>query len=300
MNYTQIAYAVAVADTLNFTEAAKINGVSQPTLTFRITKLEEEFGYKLFNRTTKKVELTEAGKVFVDGAKKVVRRTEELEKIAVEQKKILSNTINIGLNNNYYHLGLTDYIAEYSMSHPDVYINLITAGEQNSFGRLESGELDFSFYKKNDSWELPENIAWFPLTREKLYAVGKKEIIGTEPVTVQALSKMKLFTSIRDNSNVIKVIKDLGLHPDEMINPVKINLSSTFGSAGSVPFFDRGYGIGLCSEGLAKQFTEQGDISMQPIEPEYYLNPGLIHIKKKLTPLQEDFKNFILKKFSII
>ena len=128
MNYTQIAYAVAVADTLNFTEAAKINGISQPTLTFRITKLEEEFGYKLFNRTTKKVELTEAGKVFVDGAKKVVRRTEELEKIAVEQKKILSNTINIGLNNNYYHLGLTDYIAEYKAKSYNDKISEISVG----------------------------------------------------------------------------------------------------------------------------------------------------------------------------
>ena len=90
------------------------------------------------------------------------------------------------------------------------------------------------------------------------------------------------------------------MDPSEMIKPVKINLSSTFGSAGSLAFFDKGYGIGLCSEGLAKQLTDQGDISMQPIEPEYYLNPGLIHIKKKLTPLQEDFKNYILKKFSII
>lgn len=62
MELTQIKYFLAVADSLNFTKAAKICAVSQPALSKAIRKLEDTLGAELFDRSSQHVELTDFGR----------------------------------------------------------------------------------------------------------------------------------------------------------------------------------------------------------------------------------------------
>ena len=66
MELQQIRYFLALADSLNFTRAAKRCGVSQPALTQAIQKLEEELGGSLFRRERNLTHLTELGRVMRD------------------------------------------------------------------------------------------------------------------------------------------------------------------------------------------------------------------------------------------
>ncbi len=72
MELYQLRYFLAVAETGNFTKAAQLSFISQPSLSQQIINLEEEFGQKLFHRLGRKVVLTEAGKIFVDGARRII------------------------------------------------------------------------------------------------------------------------------------------------------------------------------------------------------------------------------------
>ena len=65
MDLNQIRSFLAVTQTLNFTSAAKQNGVPQSTISRQISDLEAQLGVKLFYRTTRDVQLTEEGRTFL-------------------------------------------------------------------------------------------------------------------------------------------------------------------------------------------------------------------------------------------
>lgn len=72
MNTTQLTCFLTVAETLNFARAAEKLNMAQPSLTHQIQSLENEFDVKLFNRTTRSVEITQAGSAFLSDAKVIL------------------------------------------------------------------------------------------------------------------------------------------------------------------------------------------------------------------------------------
>lgn len=73
MELTPLRYILAIAETGHMTRAAQRLGVTQPTLSAMLKKLEAELGADLFHRNARGVALTEAGKAFVDHARSAVR-----------------------------------------------------------------------------------------------------------------------------------------------------------------------------------------------------------------------------------
>lgn len=72
MEFYQLRYFLAVAETGNFTKAAQRSFISQPSLSQQILNLEEEFGQQLFHRLGRKAVLTEAGKTLMEGARRIL------------------------------------------------------------------------------------------------------------------------------------------------------------------------------------------------------------------------------------
>ena len=79
MTTKQIDCCIELAKTLNFSRAAENLFISQSTLSQQIMNLESELGVKLFLRTTRDVQITEAGRAFLEEAAEILRRTEGLK-----------------------------------------------------------------------------------------------------------------------------------------------------------------------------------------------------------------------------
>ncbi len=79
-----LRYFVAVAEELNFSRAAERLHMAQPPLSVAIRQLEQELGTPLLLRTTRKVELTDAGRTFLDGARRTLT---ELERATIQARR---------------------------------------------------------------------------------------------------------------------------------------------------------------------------------------------------------------------
>ena len=93
----QLRYFIAVADTLNFSRAAESVYLSQSALSRQIADLEREVGVPLFHRSTRQVELTEAGKALQISAKELISRWEkmlpEVRNQVAEHRRSLTLTV---------------------------------------------------------------------------------------------------------------------------------------------------------------------------------------------------------------
>lgn len=100
MEVKQLRYFIAVADTLNFSRAAESVYLSQSALSRQIAELEREVGVPLFQRTTRQVELTRAGKALQVSAKDLISRWEKMlpEVRSQVADEIRSPTLAIGVD----------------------------------------------------------------------------------------------------------------------------------------------------------------------------------------------------------
>jgi DNA-binding transcriptional LysR family regulator len=92
-----VRYFLAVAEHLNFSKAARQLHIAQPPLSRQIEQLEADLGVVLFLRNKRHVELTRAGQVFLDEARKLVVQAGHAAEAARHAQKGESGGVRIGI-----------------------------------------------------------------------------------------------------------------------------------------------------------------------------------------------------------
>lgn len=124
MELTHLRYFIAVAEELHFGRAAKRVHIAQPPLSQSIRKLEDELGTALFNRTSRKVELTSAGNLFLDEARGIVSMAENSVKTMRQYGNGSKGSLALGFNEPAINTFLSGAIRKFIEKYPEVKLSL--------------------------------------------------------------------------------------------------------------------------------------------------------------------------------
>lgn len=138
----QLEYLVAVADHLNFREAAASCNVTQPALSTQLQQLEALLGVQLFERDTRRVVATAAGLQLAQEARGILSATDHLLDSARAAGEPLSGRLRLGVIPTVAPYLLPSVVQATRDAHPDLVLLLQEDQTDRIVQRLHSGELD--------------------------------------------------------------------------------------------------------------------------------------------------------------
>ena len=145
MELRQLEYFVAVAEECHFTRAARRMHVAQSGLSASIRALEVELGAPLFLRTTRQVELTEAGRALLPEARRALQSVESARDAVAAVQGLLRGTLSVGSLQCLHVVHLPAVLARFHELHPGVEIRMRQSGNADLVEEVRAGRLDLAF-----------------------------------------------------------------------------------------------------------------------------------------------------------
>ena len=147
MDFAKLRYAVALAEELNFTRAARRCNISQPPLSRAIADLEGNVGVKLFERDKHHVSITAAGEHFVTKAKQVIDLFENCVQETREAADGMRGALTIGFGGSMVYSVIPSLIRQFRAKAPDVSLKLRAIPVTNQLQALVEGDLDIGILR---------------------------------------------------------------------------------------------------------------------------------------------------------
>jgi LysR family transcriptional regulator, hydrogen peroxide-inducible genes activator len=144
MEIHQLRYFVAVAEEGNFSRAAVREHVAQPSLSQQIQKLEAEMDQRLFDRLSRSVVVTEAGKCLLEYARKILVEIAEARRCLDDLKRDIAGRLTVGAIPTMAPYVLPKLIETFQTRYPKVDLEILEDTTESLASRLEDGTLDIA------------------------------------------------------------------------------------------------------------------------------------------------------------
>jgi DNA-binding transcriptional LysR family regulator len=142
MELRHLRYFMAVAEELNFSRAAERLHIAQPPLSQQIRDLEMEMGVTLFDRTKRRVELTAAGRVFVEKIQQVFGQIEQAVEAAQRASRGEIGCLSLGFNSSATYSVLPTLLNAFRERCPEVILDLHELTTQQQLIHLQQQQID--------------------------------------------------------------------------------------------------------------------------------------------------------------
>lgn len=140
-----LRYVVTVADTLHFGQAAERLHLSQPPLSQQIRQLETELGVALFHRTKRHVELTDAGRMFVEEARVILAQAAHASNLALRVNQGEVGQLSIGAAGPADAPIFVEILRAFARRHPQIRVVVRNMGSAEQARALSEGRLHVGF-----------------------------------------------------------------------------------------------------------------------------------------------------------
>ncbi|MRX42153.1 LysR family transcriptional regulator [Agromyces kandeliae] len=150
MDLRQMEYLVTLADEQQFTRAAAACGVSQSGLSAAIRSLEDELGTTLFDRTTRRVEPTDAGRALLPHARMMLAQAGAARDAVLRAAHELSGSLRIGAEQCLGFVDVGSLLERIRRRYPRVDLDFTQAGSRDLVARVRDGGVDLAFVAGTD------------------------------------------------------------------------------------------------------------------------------------------------------
>ncbi|MFC6331272.1 selenium metabolism-associated LysR family transcriptional regulator [Paenibacillus septentrionalis] len=293
LNFHQLHIFHTVADRGSFSAAAQALYMTQPAVTMQVQSLEEYFGTKLFMRSTKKIELTEAGKVLLPYAKRsidLIRDTDQAMTSFTQQQKgrlLLGASLTIGESI------LPRWLGPFGKEYPNIGISMKVMNTTHLIEEIETHQLNFAIIEA-------------PIQHHDMHieAVMEDELVLVVPAD-HPLTKLGTPLSLE---NVLKypfILREQGsgtrqVMEDKLIengyDPQQLQIVMELGSTGAIKSaVEAGLGISFLSVSSVKHEAALGLISVLSIDNVTFKRKFYaVYLKSALLPMSAvTFMNFL-------
>jgi DNA-binding transcriptional LysR family regulator len=185
----QLRYFLATANQGSFSAAAAGLRLAQPSVSEQVRLLEAELGVALFVRARRRLELTEAGRVFLPAAERVLAAAEEAQESVRDLRTLTGGTASFGTFGSAHHYLLAGLVQDFRARHPGVRVRVL--GENSAEvadavrdGRLEGGLITLPVDDRG--------LDVRPSIREEILYVSAEPARTDTPVTIERLASAPL------------------------------------------------------------------------------------------------------------
>lgn len=278
-------------ETRSFSKTAKELFLSQPTVTIHLKDLEKYLGVRLFDRDTRNVIPTRAGKVVYEYGKEMLRLYRQMEKELMPYKVLEGGMVEIGGSTIPGQYILPRIIKLFKEIYPKILVYLKVSDTQGVVEGIIKGEFDLGVVgAKLKQTEL----TFEPCCDDEIVLIAPSHFDKDE-ITLEDLYKLPLIKREEGSGtwkNVIQRFEEMGLHP------TKLNIVGEMGSTEAVKAaVKEGLGLSFVSKRAIELEVSLGLIREVKIK-NFTINRKfyLVYFKnKKFSPVAEKFLKFFRK-----
>ncbi|MBA2212583.1 LysR family transcriptional regulator [Sellimonas intestinalis] len=198
MELRVLNYFLAIAREENFTKAAHMLHVTQPTLSRQIADLEQELGVKLFVRSNHNIILTEDGMILKRRAQEILSLADKTKRDFLQKDNTLSGTISIGSGEFLSTKCLAEIIAAFKKKYPHVKYEIYSGNANNIRDYIERGFLDIGLMlepvdiRKYNFVNMPIKEQW------GVFVPSNSELSEKKSIRPEDLAGMSVITATGD------------------------------------------------------------------------------------------------------
>ena len=283
MTLQQLRYFTTLGQHLHFGDAAKACLVSQPSLSQSITDLETELNMKLLDRSSRRVELTYAGKAFYNDAQKII---ETIDKAILRAKRMdagLEGEFRIGTHSGLLSESFLSKIASFKKKHETLDISLLQISMKSLNMALLHGSIEIALTRELDVIQHKGELSWTRLFQSRFGIVLRNDHPLAQCESIQ-------FSELKDESfvfvdkeiapngynKILQICASRGLTPRILQTTATMEIVCAMVKAG--------LGISILPDSALKYST--GDLKFIQLEGEdTYSNVVLVWRRRNMSPI---------------
>ena len=172
MEFHQLRYVCAIAETGSFSRAAERCEIAQPSLSQQVLKLEEDLGAKLFDRLGRSIRTTEAGRAFLPHARSILEQMEAARSSVAERNKDVRGSVAVGAIPTIAPYLMPRYTADFAKRYPDAKLRIVEETTPILVEGLRDLSIDLAILA------LPlrhKDLEYFTIRSEPLFAALPKD-----------------------------------------------------------------------------------------------------------------------------
>ena len=286
----QLDAFLTVADTLSFTEASNRLGLTPSAVSQLVVELEDEVGFRLFDRSTRKVALSSAGREFLGPADLVLRHLRLAETAAADLRKGAVGLVRIAAPMVIASAILPKIVTSYAAEQPQVTVRIRDASVETMIDMVESGEVDLAMGPDRNSGGTVTRLSLFE-SPWVLWCAPSHPLTRKKTLHWNDLRGEALVAAGRDHERSVTRMR-AGLPEEERITPIDVvdNISTA---------------LGIAAEGLAATLSPSyvsvwaerfGLVMRRVVEPEVMRQVCLYQpALRAVSPAARGFAGFIAK-----